>query len=225
MKFSKRPNVAPRAYRNFREWTREDFRCFCAYCFRHEDEVGGLAHFDQDHFEPKAGIFANPSRTNDYYNLYWCCKECNSPQNKGSQWPDPAARSRGEGFCDPCVRDPELFDYQSEADFSLTPITPQGRYTIRVLRLNERPTVRKLRRERANCRSQYAEVLNTGCVLTRKLREHPRYKADPAFKETIDRSDAALLAIRKFVERTPFTISDIPPSFSLTVLQDRLDSQ
>jgi len=65
MKFERTP--PPKQYKHwryYRRYTREDFRRFCAYCFRHEDEIGGPEHFVQDHFEPRS---KNPSRARRRY--------------------------------------------------------------------------------------------------------------------------------------------------------------
>lgn len=132
-------------YSRYRQLTRADFRRYCAHCFRHEDDLGGEEFFVQDHFEPKSRVNVDPS---DFLNLYWSCSACNARQNKGNKWPSETQLAAGEQFCDPCHHDPEVVDYDKVDDGTLQALTPAGVFTIRHIRLNERPSLVKFREGR-----------------------------------------------------------------------------
>jgi hypothetical protein len=90
---------------NYKPFLREDFQWRCAYCettevYRRGDEMFGI-----DHFRPKAKF---PELDCHYPNLYYCCNSCNS--HKGSAWPSPEREAAGDGFTDPCLRDPFLHE-------------------------------------------------------------------------------------------------------------------
>lgn len=207
MKFTKQPGIqSGRPYRVYRQSTRQDFRRFCAYCFRHEDEAGGEAHFEQDHFEPKT---VNRDRERDYYNLYWSCRECNGKQNKGENWPDAAQRAREEVFCDCCDHDPETDDYRLTGE-QLEAITPAGTYTIDVLRLNERDSLRVIRKHRANVRQMYTERLSEYDVLLEAAKQDSRYESDVLFKRSAAAIEEVVASFRAFVDVAPFVLTDIP---------------
>jgi hypothetical protein len=212
VKFTKRAGVTNgRPYHTYREMTREDFRRFCAYCFRFEDEVGGSGHFDQDHFEPNAAN--DGARERDYSNLYWCCKECNGKQNKGDRWPTAAERTRGEVFCDSCDHDPEERDYANQSDHSLRPITPAGGYTIRVLRLNERSSLRELRATRRKVQAEYHAMLKLIQRLVERAQKHPKYESDSRLRSVVEQIRPTLAAHERFVETKPFVLTAVPEPF------------
>ena len=158
MKFTRQPPppTSYRDYHRYRSYTRRDFKCVCAHCFRHEGEAGGEEHFVQDHFKPRHLPGVDPA---DYLNLYWSCGACNGPQNKGSNWPSEEEAERGEGFCDPCHHDPVGTDYVENQDGTLTPLSPKGTYTNRHIRLSVRKSLVELRLHRRRTRERYKTVL------------------------------------------------------------------
>lgn len=124
-------------YSNFRPYVRADFEQCCAYCLLHELWGKGEEDFDIDHFRPK-GKFSHLIR--DFYNLYYCCKPCNSVRCKWHHWPSDELVAKGIGFVDLC-RDDFGQHYTLLADGRLEPLTASARYTIDVIRLNRKPLV------------------------------------------------------------------------------------
>lgn len=210
MRFTREhPHFTTNDLRRYRAYTRRDFQSICAYCFRHEDEAGGQAHFVQDHFEPKHRPSVDPA---DYFNLYWCCVECNNQHNKGAKWPTPEQLACGEHFCDPCHHDPVGTDYVEANDWTLTSLTPAGEFTVRHIRLNDRESLRKCREKRALFRSIYQRELgNLHVVLDawgKKLAEDPSDEA----QEKWDSLRALVGAYEFFLARDPFMLSHpFPP--------------
>ncbi|RJP33959.1 MAG: hypothetical protein C4547_11515 [Phycisphaerales bacterium] len=187
----------------------------CAYCFRHEAEVGGQGHFDQDHFEPRS--VNNGARERVCLNLYWCCKDCNSKQNKGSEWPSIEEQERGEVFCDSCDHDPEIVDYARQSDLSVKALTPAGKYTIRILRLNERPELRELLTNRRRIQGVYRAVLR----LLRRLVERAETceavrEGDSTRQLAVAELRTTIVAFEQFVEADPFVLKDVPESVDAT---------
>lgn len=210
MKFTREhPPFTTNNLRRYRAHTRRDFQSICAYCFRHEDEAGGEAHFVQDHFEPRHRPSVDPA---NYLNLYWCCVECNSPRYKGSKWPTPEELARSECFCDPCHHDPVGTDYVETNDWTLTSLTPAGEFTVRHIRLNDRESLRKCRQERARIRSVYQRDLGNLRVAldawAKRLAEHPSDQA----REKRDSLRALVKEYELFLARDPFMLHHpLPP--------------
>lgn len=133
------PRRKYRAYESYREQLRRDFRYRCAYCLTLEGHNGGAANYCIDHFRPRGGSFGHPDLTNEYANLYWCCRECN--EIKGDAWPDQELQAQGFRFLDPCrPEDDHDLHWRVHPDGFLEPFTPPGGFTIEYLRLN-RPTL------------------------------------------------------------------------------------
>lgn len=198
------PSRPYKNYGSYREYTRRDFLRFCAYCFLHESELGGDQHFEQDHFEPRE---KKPERTNDYLNLYWSCRACNSRQNKGNHWPTQAEQAAGSRFCDPCDHDVLIVDYREEADGSLTPLTTAGTYTARVLRLRERTTLEEMRGGRRQLRVMYSEY---EARIGERLERVSGGRVDADAREMIEVARRALTEIRAYLDREPFYSGGVP---------------
>lgn len=209
MKFTRQSGVPDgRPYSTYRELTRRDFRRFCAYCFRHEGELGGPGHFDQDHFEPKSVNDGAKARV--FLNLYWCCKDCNSKQNKGSNWPSQLEQARGECFCDSCHHDPEDTDYERQSDFLLRATSAAGGYTIRVLRLNERAELLRLLRDRARFRAEYSTMLALLKRLIDRAERDPDFTQRPLLRDAVAALRPTITAYEQFVNADPFILVDPP---------------
>lgn len=206
MRFRKRPlDRGLRDWRGYREFTREDFRQCCAYCFRHENEAGGRESFDQDHFIPRS---VAPERTTDYANLYWCCRGCNG--SKSDHWPTSEQLVRGERFCDSCEADPMDNDYIEDQDHMLREVTPKGRFTITHIRLN-RDALRSWRRWRIGLQESYAVAargLRSAVALARDQSGDGREAEE--VKAVCAEADAIADSIEVFVRRTPFVAWDLP---------------
>ena len=209
MKFLREhPPFKARHYREYREHTRRDFHQVCAYCFRHEEEAGGEAHFEQDHFKPKHLPDVDPA---DYYNLYWSCRGCNAPQNKGRKWPSAVEFARGEQFCDPCNHDPVGTDYDEKDDGTLQTFTPAGRYTDRYLRLSIRPSLVNQRRRRRSVRENYTLLLNLLRTELDALLPQAEKQRSEESQEKYARLYELADAYATFVQREPFMLHSFPP--------------
>jgi hypothetical protein len=123
-----------RDYHSYKQILREDFQFRCAYCLTHEFFLGGEAGCVIDHHRPIRGKYGRPDLASVYTNLYLGCDECN--EDKSDTWPSEEEYARGERFIDPCEEwgDHDLH-WQIETDGTLTPLTPEGRYTNDVLML------------------------------------------------------------------------------------------
>lgn len=202
MKFTRnQPPKRYQEYHRYRQYTRSDFQRVCAHCFRHEDEAGGEAHFVQDHFEPKHRPNVDPA---DYFNLYWSCVECNSPQNKGATWPTDAEIESGEKFCDPCEHDPVGSDYKETHDGTLDALTSAGRYTIRHIRLSERPALVNLRVTRRRVKGQYTALLARLRSSLRLWRSRLQQRHSKEALEKCEKLESLVDAYESFVTREPF---------------------
>lgn len=197
---------------------RQDFQGFCAYCFRHEDEIG-VESFVLDHFEPQS---FNSARVNDYSNLYWSCAACNAPQNKNAHWPSPTDLAAGYRFCDPCDHDPVGTDYRELRSGRLKSQTPAGEYTIDHIGLDRRPILVQHRRNRREVRRQYKHALTQ---LQRAL------KVLSSKERLSERQRRALAALelyeelyRRFLERSPFLLAHYPPAAPVVLIQQILEA-
>lgn len=132
------PGTATGKYTRFREFVREDFEYVCAYCYLHEDHVGGERHFELDHFCPRRIC---PDKVDDFYNLYWSCHGCNKPGSKHAKLPDPLLISEGYVFVDLC-QDKFEAHYELQPDGRLKPLTKKAEYTIEHIQLNNDDLVR-----------------------------------------------------------------------------------
>lgn len=126
------PDIPGTKYDRFQEYVRSDFEECCAYCYLHEDHIGGRRHFQIDHFCPRRNC---PDRVNDFYNLYWCCYGCNKPGRKHDYWPSDELIALGYGYVDLCE---DRFEdhYTLLSDGALQPLTKKAQYTIRQVGLN-----------------------------------------------------------------------------------------
>lgn len=210
MKFDRQ--TPPRSYKHwryYRRYTRQDFRRTCAYCFRHEDEIGGEGFFDQDHFQPRC---VNPHRRNDYFNLYWCCVDCNRPNNKGSKWPMASQIRRGEIFCDPCEHDPFGTDYKEMPSGRLDPLSPAGKFTIKHIRLNDRSALVCTRLERRRVRITYLHLLHRLQQALKKLNKSFGTAPTKTQSQVLNDLDTLVKLYQAFVSRKPFILASFPPS-------------
>src|SRR5688500_7845216 len=102
-------------YESYRKTLREDFLSRCGYCG--DIDVLRIRSFTIDHFVPqKPKNFSHTILANNYYNLVYSCRYCNSA--KTNKWPtnDPALPNDGKvGFVEPTL---ELYTgmYQRDLD-------------------------------------------------------------------------------------------------------------
>jgi hypothetical protein len=149
MQFARTPNVQKfNSYPDYRPFLRIDFRCYCAYCTGHEDEMGGEDQFEIDHYKPK-GQF--PSLICVYTNLYYSCRGCNKKGAKGEHWPSRKMIKAGYHFFDPIIENPYIKHMRESPKGVLKHKTRVGKYSIKILRLNRQGLV-TLRNNRARMR-------------------------------------------------------------------------
>jgi hypothetical protein len=127
--------VVTGGYAAFRPHVRRDFERRCAYRLLKERFAGGQENFELDHFRPKSRF---PEGEKDFYNLYYACHVCNN--TKQAYWPPSELLSKGIGFVDLCVDDFETH-FRQGSQGMWEGLTPSGRYTIDVLRLNRKHLV------------------------------------------------------------------------------------
>ncbi len=81
-------------YREYRDWLRDEFRFRCVFCLVREQWTQCKSLFDIDHWEPRA---LKPHLTNDYDNLLYACRTCNSDKSS-SLVPDPCLCAYGNSL-------------------------------------------------------------------------------------------------------------------------------
>ncbi len=125
-----------------RELVRRRAGFACEFCGVHETDTG--ASLTIDHFQPKAR-----GGSDDPGNLVYCCIRCN--QHKLAYWPSSPD--------EPSLWNPRQEDagthFLALADGALRPLTPEGAFTLRRLRLNRPQLVAyRLGKQRAEQREQ-----------------------------------------------------------------------
>lgn len=174
MQFTRRADVPNFAnYQDYRPYLREDFLRHCAYCTIHEDELAGEDFYEIDHHRPKSRF---PALTNEYTNLYYCCKACNKRGAKGENWPSDDLLKAGFRFFDPVAENAYQLHVRETASGELAKKTNVGDYSIRILRLN-RDGLLALRRRRRAMRLLLRRELS---LLLRVLERARRMGHDPS---------------------------------------------
>ena len=120
-------------YKKYRQEIRKD--CFgrCVYCDLHENDLGGQANVQIDHFRP-AGKFRDLA--NDPHNLVWSCATCNN--KKSDHWPALGTHDTfvgNEGFIDP-FEENRLDYFEVRRDGAIMPLKPPAKYIKILLGLN-----------------------------------------------------------------------------------------
>ncbi len=164
MRIVRSPDPGPfNHYRDYKPHLQPLFRCRCAYCLSHEDQIGRFDEMQVDHFRPKGRReFAHLER--EWANLYYCCGRCN--RHKSDHWPTDQETQRGLRFVDPCLEDPDehfrLCRPPQHDDLCyVMPLTTPAQYTIAKVRLNRNQLVqirRSLAVEEREDREQLREL-------------------------------------------------------------------
>lgn len=93
--------TACKHYNSYKKNLRDDFNKRCGYC--DDSDLIRITSFTIDHFIPQNPVgFTHAIEPNDYANLVYSCRYCNS--SKTNKWPtnDPAIPNNGTvGFMDP----------------------------------------------------------------------------------------------------------------------------
>ena len=120
-------------YKSFKPWLRDEFRFRCVYCLWREAWCAdGDGSFGIDHFHSRA---LHPELGSDYDNLVYACCRCNSIKQDNLLPVDPCKDGWGKHL-------------QAVQDGTVRGITPLGRQTIEVCRLNRRALVQARSRMR-----------------------------------------------------------------------------
>ena len=96
--------------------------CFnqCVYCSIHEEQFGGIDHYQIDHFRPKSRVEFEKLK-NDIMNLFYACPICN--RFKSDDWP-----GEPESLDVVCYPDPSLTDYATIFSMSSNSYILAGKY-------------------------------------------------------------------------------------------------
>ena len=125
------------AYRKYKLHLRRDFLYCCAYCTIHENEWGGLRHFQVEHLRPKSRF---PQLIADYENLLYACDVCNC--YKGNDWPSDFPLVEGVGYLDPCQHDYDEHFENEQTTGRTNGLSPPARYMVERLHLNRLHLIR-----------------------------------------------------------------------------------
>jgi uncharacterized protein (TIGR02646 family) len=133
--FSKHGDYKPDLRRIFQER--------CAYCLTPDDKNGGLAGMTVDHHRC---VTSYPHLRLTWTNLYYSCIVCNSHYKK--DFPTSEEEAKGDRFVDVCAEDSDKHfrftrDRKTRALCRVKALTRAGRFTLRVLRFNDRPSLRE----------------------------------------------------------------------------------
>lgn len=135
--------LTPKLYTNYisyKKYLRIEFDHSCAYCQIRETELGGNKSFHIDHFQPQK-LF--PEKHNDYLNLLYSCRDCNS--YKGNYWPNSIQKFFGQFILNPCLNDLEKhYDFSGDI---WVPKSKTATWNLDKLRLNSQAR-QKIRSER-----------------------------------------------------------------------------
>jgi hypothetical protein len=140
-------------FQSYRQCLRWEFGFSCAFCLLHEMDlftpgVEGTGLTGIEHFEPKS---LNEAGRNQYENLFYCCRFCNSAH--GSL---PVADPEGRRLLNPCeVAWRDFFELRGDELHARD--EGDATYTHEVYDLNDRRKVvlRQKRREALAVRSAY----------------------------------------------------------------------
>ena len=127
---------------HYKPHLRSVFGSCCAYCLTPDDRTGGLEGMTVDHFRSGTRF---PHLRLTWTNLYYSCSVCNEHYKRDH--PTEMEESKGFRFVDICAEDTDdhfriTRERRSRALCWVKAITSAGRYTLRILRFNERPALR-----------------------------------------------------------------------------------
>lgn len=161
-------------YKEYRSTLRDDFWYACAYCSITEIEAGGI-DFHIDHYYPRSEF---PEYTNEYNNLFWSCRICNS--HKGAYYPEnDLDKNNGKVIIRLDEEDPDDHYRLPDGNMRLEPLTQKGNYNIYKLNLNRKPLL-DLRNIRYNIWKSNT-IIQSGLRTLSKAkidRANPKYRLD-----------------------------------------------
>jgi hypothetical protein len=162
-------------YKKFKPQLRKEFSYACAYCETREAEKGGMKSFHIDHYKPKKHF---PELTNEYNNLIYSCRDCNS--YKGSYWPNYIQKILQKIILNP--RKDNINEHINKNNHKWTSQSKQGEWNIFRLRLDS-PSLILLRKDRSNTESAINKLENI-LVLFRKGLDSAKNQNEEAKKIT-----------------------------------------
>jgi len=142
--------TAGRPYSSYLENLRFDFWYSCAYCSIAETEATGIG-YQIDHYKPQA---TKDPDVDEYGNLMLSCQPCNVA--KGDIWLTEEQQVAGLRFVRPDEDDLTL--HYKLIGAVLVPLTAEGEFTYRILRL-DRPELMELRRFRKQLKSSDEAII------------------------------------------------------------------
>jgi 5-methylcytosine-specific restriction endonuclease McrA len=137
-------------YTSYLQELRFDFWYSCAYCSIAEIEATGIG-FQIDHYKPQS---TNDPDVHEYGNLMLSCQPCNVA--KDDIWLTAEEQAAGLRFVRPDKDDLTL--HYKLIGAALVPLTSEGEFTYRVLRL-DRPELQALRRLRKQLKSSDEAII------------------------------------------------------------------
>jgi hypothetical protein len=199
-------------YGDYKPELQRIFRSRCAYCILHEEEMGGYAAMEVDHFRPwKRPEFEHLKK--EWTNLYYTCRRCNLW--KSNHWPTTEQNARGLRFIDPCEDDPDdhlrIVPHPGNGELCwLLAVTPAGKYTIEKIRLNRKQLIDIRRRLMRKYREEQA-ALNENHQRIKHLADDPDKRgATPNVEEVLrsleEEQQRILSRMEELRSRRPFTV-------------------
>ena len=136
------PDPGAKSKRDYKPHLRRLFQTRCAYCLTPDHRLGGLESMTVDRFHCEARY---PDLHLTWSNLYYSCKVCNEHYKKDR--PTVEEEAQGEGFVDVCAEDSDVHfrltrERKSRAFCRVKGLTRVGRFTVGVLKFNERAFLR-----------------------------------------------------------------------------------
>jgi len=133
------------------EAVRRAFAYRCGYCSVDESAAG--SELTVDHYHPRSA-----GGTDALENLVYACHKCN--QYKGDYWPLPEEEAVGQFVLHPHRHELSIHFREDETTGELHPLTPTGKFHVRLLHLNRPPLVaNRLARQAASLLRQRIRLL------------------------------------------------------------------
>lgn len=177
-------------YQEYKGHLRRDFQHCCVYCSIHENEWGGLRHFQVEHFKPKSRF---PELITQYENLLYACDVCNA--FKGYDW--PVANPDGNGYLDPCEYDYDEYFRISPVDWHIEGLTRPASYMVERLHLNRKHLVklRQIRTRENEIHQRFDQLSNSVIERIDDLLSLPDLAGDVI--ETLEMSKKVILLLHE----------------------------
>jgi len=112
-----------------------------------------------------------------------------------------------------------VFDYTQNSDFSVEAITNAGAYTIRILRLNERPELRNIKSVRQKIQLEYKSKIELLYRLLARAEASNDAQTIPELKVALEAIKSTVIPeYERFVSTDPFILSAVPSSCDVNAI-------